>query len=185
MGIDYQAESWMAWIRHQPDRKRNLRVVVQALVDSPSGLTCDEIEMKTGLSHQTCSATVSHAVRAGVLGKGDSRRPTRTGRMARVIVLGSVPETETTRNKPRKEAKNDSDNQSPGALEEVRKSAPSREEGGEDNHRLDLCRLGREIQIAPRQAPVVEVSPTGIYRRSDRRTGIRENASGGLFDRLV
>ena len=55
MGINYQAESWMAWIRHQPDRKRNLRVVVQALVDSPSGLTCDEIEMKSGLSHQTCS----------------------------------------------------------------------------------------------------------------------------------
>ena len=49
----------------------------------PIGMTCDEVEQKLGLSHQTCSARVNELDNIGfikILGK----RPTRSGRNARV-----------------------------------------------------------------------------------------------------
>lgn len=90
MAIDYQIESWLAWVSH--DESSALRRVVKMLLDSTDGLTCDEIEVITGISHQTCSATITHASRRGLLIKSSLRRPTRTGRLARVYQLAEKPE---------------------------------------------------------------------------------------------
>jgi len=59
-----------------------LGVVVDTIRKS-KGLTCDEVEIITGLSHQTVSARITILKQRGwldVIGK----RPTRTGRMASV-----------------------------------------------------------------------------------------------------
>ena len=47
------------------------------------GMTCDEVEVSLGLSHQTCSARVNEL--AGIdLIKIIGKRPTRSGRNARI-----------------------------------------------------------------------------------------------------
>lgn len=48
-----------------------------------SASTCDELEERLGLTHQTCSARVHHLMAAGLIVADGSRR-TRSGRAARV-----------------------------------------------------------------------------------------------------
>lgn len=52
-------------------------------------LTCDEIEERTGLLHQTASATLTALKNAGKIARTPEKRPTRTGRNA--FVWGANP----------------------------------------------------------------------------------------------
>lgn len=57
------------------------RVVDSLRADGPA--TCDEMEMRLELTHQTCSAAINGLMRAGAI-VADGSRPTRSGRRARV-----------------------------------------------------------------------------------------------------
>lgn len=48
------------------------------------GMTTDEVEVRTGLSHQTASARVNQLAKRGVIELSKERRPTRSGRSAGV-----------------------------------------------------------------------------------------------------
>ena len=56
-------------------------MVLAAIRAQPS--TCDELEARLDLTHQTCSARVHHLMAAGLIVADGSRR-TRSGRSARV-----------------------------------------------------------------------------------------------------
>ena len=59
--------------------------VYDYIASRPQGeATCDEVEIGTGLSHQTASARVRDLVKAGLIVDTGARRPTRSGRGARV-----------------------------------------------------------------------------------------------------
>lgn len=64
--IDYQIVSW---------------------IRSTGGMTSDEIEDKTGFSHQTVSAQIRHLTERGILVKSLLKRKTRSGRAAIVWVV--------------------------------------------------------------------------------------------------
>lgn len=56
------------------------------------GWTCDEIEIQTGLSHQTCSPRVHELAKIGAIVDSGERRKTRTGRRATVWKLTNANE---------------------------------------------------------------------------------------------
>jgi Fic family protein len=49
--------------------------------ESRDGLTCDEVEVLTGLKHQTASARIRELALLGVI-QENGKRPTRSGRNA-------------------------------------------------------------------------------------------------------
>lgn len=59
------------------------KAVLRAILQAPDGLTCDEIEEKLNMSHQTVSARVRGLVRKGgfIVDSGKVRK-TRSGRNA-------------------------------------------------------------------------------------------------------
>ena len=71
--------------------------VLDAISESSNGLTCDELERKTGLTHQTASARIwelrgfpSNSGRPSLLADSGARRKTASGRTATVwIAKGS------------------------------------------------------------------------------------------------
>lgn len=63
-----------------------LLVVRYVYRQKAKGATCDEIERMLGLSHQTVSARVTEAKARGEIVPNGERRPTRSGRMAAVLV---------------------------------------------------------------------------------------------------
>ncbi len=60
----------------------------------PRGSTTDAAEVGLGLLHQTCSARMKDLIDTGVVVRLEDKRPTRTGRMARVQVLVKFCETQ-------------------------------------------------------------------------------------------
>lgn len=62
------------------------RVLASISARHSDGMTCDEVEVALGLSHQTASARIRDLVKAGAIVDSDIRRPTRTGRKAAVYV---------------------------------------------------------------------------------------------------
>ena len=70
-----------AWTEIRPSEGTLERTVLDAIAASPS--TCDELEERLGLTHQTCSARVHTLMRRGLIVADGSRR-TRPGRSARV-----------------------------------------------------------------------------------------------------
>lgn len=61
---------------------------LRAIVASGAeGLTCDEVEVKTGLAHQTASARIREMVQKKILDVRGIRRPTRGGRSASVYIF--------------------------------------------------------------------------------------------------
>lgn len=60
--------------------------VLYAIQHAPFGMTCDEVELYTDLSHQTASARVNELARQGKI-QGVGTRPTRSGRKATVWVV--------------------------------------------------------------------------------------------------
>jgi len=71
-------------IKHRKalDRSR----ILAAIKRRPS--TCDELETKLGMSHQTCSARISemHSGRHPTIKRSGKKRRTRSGRPANVMV---------------------------------------------------------------------------------------------------
>ena len=55
--------------------------VLEALRATPS--TCDEVEQRLGMTHQSCSAAINKLMRDGLI-HADGERLTRSGRSARV-----------------------------------------------------------------------------------------------------
>lgn len=55
----------------------------------PQGATREEIEIGTGISHQSCGPRVVELVCAGLLREDGTKRKTSTGRNAAVLVAGS------------------------------------------------------------------------------------------------
>jgi len=62
-----------------------LRILGKILM-TPNGATCEELEIRLGLSHQTASAAITALVKKGILVDSGERRTTRSGRKARVYV---------------------------------------------------------------------------------------------------
>ena len=58
--------------------------------DSVNGGTCDELEIATGIIHQTASARVRELVKAGLIADSGRTRKTRSGRRARVLEISTV-----------------------------------------------------------------------------------------------
>jgi len=73
--------------------KARLRARVVRYVErrGQRGATCDEIEVASGMSHQTISARCTEAKALGEVVDSGRRRPTRTGRNAAVLVTPSPP----------------------------------------------------------------------------------------------
>ena len=70
----------------RPTRAGMKMTVWRAVYDAPDGLTCDECEVITELVHQTCSARIRELVLDGFVYDSGRRRPTRSGRSARIYL---------------------------------------------------------------------------------------------------
>lgn len=70
---------------HAPRLKR---YILAQVASADWGMTCDEIEQRTGLSHQTASARIRELVKSDSL-YNHGTRTTRSGRKARVYFLRS------------------------------------------------------------------------------------------------
>lgn len=66
------------------------QVVLDTLSAVRPGLTTDEIEVRTGLRHQTASARVRELAQRGYIEATGEKRPTRSGRAAAVYVTREV-----------------------------------------------------------------------------------------------
>lgn len=75
---DTQDEAWSAI---QPRVGTINAVVFASITDCPA--TCDELEVRLGLSHQTCSASVNSLMNDDLI-VPDGKRPTRSGRKATI-----------------------------------------------------------------------------------------------------
>lgn len=69
------------------DTGRLRLLVLEEIRDAAGGLTCDEIEIRLELTHQTCSPRVNELMRSGRIRDSGVRRKTRGGRNAAVWVL--------------------------------------------------------------------------------------------------
>lgn len=69
----------------------SMREKIFALVKSSGdcGITCDEVEILTGLKHQTASARLYELCRGGKVTDSGERRRTSSGSLARVYVVDS------------------------------------------------------------------------------------------------
>jgi predicted ArsR family transcriptional regulator len=59
---------------------------IRVLLITLGGCTCDEIEVETGLPHQTASARLKGLSDKGLIRDSGARRKTRSGRAARVYI---------------------------------------------------------------------------------------------------
>lgn len=62
------------------------RIVLNAIREAHDGLTCDDVERATRLSHQTASARVNELAHLWLIEDSGQRRRTRSGRSAKVGV---------------------------------------------------------------------------------------------------
>lgn len=73
--------------RIEPDVARLARMVLTFIEKRAAlGATCDEVEERTGLAHQTASARIRELVQEGLIFDSGARRKTRSGRNARVYL---------------------------------------------------------------------------------------------------
>lgn len=70
-----------------PEPAATIRQAVYALLRDHRGLTCEEIESRMGLPHQTVSARLWELERQGRAHKSATRRQNFSGRWARVYVV--------------------------------------------------------------------------------------------------
>lgn len=71
------------------------RARVLAHIRHCGGCTCDEVEAALRLSHQTASARINDLLRSEDIHDSGGRRVTRSGRKARVYVVGPPPQERT------------------------------------------------------------------------------------------
>ena len=82
--------SMAASISMSPHAK-SLRLQVLTYIFNQRNATCDEVEVALRLRHQTASARIRELVIFGMLVDSGARRPTRSGRQARVYVYKAKP----------------------------------------------------------------------------------------------
>ena len=85
------ADTSVAAFETTPEASRvALRSLVLGLVEASSafGLTCDEAEARTGLSHQAVSPRFTELLASKQIHYGKERRKTRMGKAARVYFSG-------------------------------------------------------------------------------------------------
>lgn len=72
-----------------PEARRAMRLRIFQLIRARGtvGATCDELEALLGFSHQTCSARCSELKRDGWVKPNGTRRRTRSGATAKVLVV--------------------------------------------------------------------------------------------------
>jgi len=63
-----------------------LRALVLRVIEEAGGLTCDEVELRTGLTHQCASARINELARDGFVASSGAPRKTRSGRNACVWI---------------------------------------------------------------------------------------------------
>lgn len=68
-----------------------LRRLVREEIAATDGLTCDEVEERLNLRHQTASARVHELMESGQIRDSGMRRKTRSGRTATVWVINALP----------------------------------------------------------------------------------------------
>jgi hypothetical protein len=62
-------------------------ILAHIRVSGEVGATCDEVEMRLSMPHQTASARISEMLRGGLIRDSGDRRRTRTGKLARVYTV--------------------------------------------------------------------------------------------------
>lgn len=83
MGSDTSEQAAMEYAHVSgADRMRIYKCILQ----SPDGMTCDEIETLLEMRHQTVSARIRDLVLDGLIFDTEARRKTRSGRGARVYM---------------------------------------------------------------------------------------------------
>lgn len=82
----YRETSRLAYQSILPDLPE-VDALIVACIHRSGGATSDEVEVATGLKHQTVSAQIRHMCEGGILAPTDNRRPTRSGRLAIVWKL--------------------------------------------------------------------------------------------------
>ena len=85
----YQSTSADAWASMQKHLGEIDGRIMNLLSDDSRGRTCDEVEQRLCLSHQTASAQIRHLVKAGLLEDSGQTRPTSSGRKAIVWRLAA------------------------------------------------------------------------------------------------
>lgn len=73
-------------LRHEAARARAI-VFGSVKASGAQGVTSDEVERRTGLRHQTVSARLNELSHQGLVRDSRRRRPTSSGRLARVWVV--------------------------------------------------------------------------------------------------
>ena len=68
------------------DHETVMDVIYTTLNGIPGGQTCDELEIALVMRHQTCSASITKLIAKKLLFDTGRRRPTRSGRQARVYI---------------------------------------------------------------------------------------------------
>lgn len=82
-----QRSSVAAKIADQLDRERQRARVLRLINRRPkSGFTCDEVEQRLDMLHQTASARMAELSRDGLIYESGRVKPTRTGCRARVML---------------------------------------------------------------------------------------------------
>lgn len=68
------------------DHVKVMDKIYETLHEIPGGQTCDELEIALEMRHQTCSASITKLLALHQLFDTGKRRPTRSGRAARVYI---------------------------------------------------------------------------------------------------
>lgn len=82
--VPWRETSVEAARRIEPHLARLEQLVATSIAASNNGLTCDEVEVVTQLSHQTASARINGLYRRDVIVASGDKRLTRSGRRALV-----------------------------------------------------------------------------------------------------
>ena len=83
---EYKNEPHRIIVRNKLDKGTAKLRILHRVMNSPLGATCDELEIRLGLSHQTASAAITEMAKSGMIVDSGERRHTRSGRKARVYV---------------------------------------------------------------------------------------------------
>ncbi len=78
-------EAAESMVPHAPSIRERVYMAVETQ-HYTSGITCDEVEVMSGISHQTVSARIRELAKAGRIKDSGRVRPTRSGRNAVVWV---------------------------------------------------------------------------------------------------
>lgn len=87
MSIAYESKNKPHVITVKATKPTTARLrILDRIINSPNGATCDDLELRLGLSHQTVSAAISTMLKQGMVVDSGERKKTRSGRTARVYL---------------------------------------------------------------------------------------------------